>query len=206
LNQQNFERIICIDLQYSPDISGVPQGTVLGPVLFLLHIADIARNVSYGTKTSSYVDDTRANRNIKDHKVDCEVLQEVLASIYEWAEDVNIKFECLRFWPGRSEKPQFEYLSPENFPIEEKLHPRDLGVEISSGLTFAIHIVNTVTSASRLVGWSLRTFRRRSKLILDPERVGLSLPVVDPNRPILHLKTRVSLQTFLLSSGRPREL
>ena len=91
----------------SPVISGVPQGTVLGPVLFLLHIADIARNVSTGTKTSSYVDDTPANRSIKDPKVDCEVLQEDLASIDEWAEDVNMvfnadKFKCLRFWPGRS--------------------------------------------------------------------------------------------------------
>ena len=155
----------------SPVISGVPQGIVLGPVLFLLHIADIARNVSTGTKTSSYVDDTRANRCIRDHKVDCEVLQEDLASIYEWAEDVNMvfnadKFECLLFWPGKSEKPDYQYLSPENTPIEEKLHLRDLGVEIRSDLSFALHIENTVTSASRLVGWALRTFRRRSKLVM----------------------------------------
>ena len=98
----------------SPVISGVPQGTVLGPVLFLLHIADIARQVSPDTRTSSYVDDTRATRGIKDPAVDCKVLQDDLISIYQWAEDVNMvfnadKFECLRIWPGNSAKPDTEY-------------------------------------------------------------------------------------------------
>ena len=174
LDSKTRQQAVAVDGRISPlspVISGVPQGTVLGPVLFLLHIADIARNVSTGTKTSSYVDDTRANICIRDQKVECEVLQEDLASIYEWAEDVNMvfnadKFECLRFWPGKSEKPDYQYMSPENTPIEEKLHLRDLGVEISSDLSFALHIENTVTSASRLVGWALRTFRRRSKLVM----------------------------------------
>ena len=39
-------------------------------------------------------------------------------------------------------------------------------MELSSDLSFAVHIENTVTSATRLVGWSLRTFRRRSVFIM----------------------------------------
>ena len=75
------------------------------------------------------------------------------------------KFECLRYWP-RSAKPDFCYTSPDGTIIEEKAHLRDLGVEMSSDLTFNIHISNVVTAANRLVGWALRTFRRRSRLVM----------------------------------------
>ena len=153
--------------ELSPVISGVPQGTVLGPVLFLLHIADIASNVSAQTNTSSYVDDTRVQRSITDKDQDCRALQGDLATIYNWAERVNMtfnseKFECVRYWPGQC-VPDFQYLAPDQTPIEEKKHLRDLGVEISRDLKFEEHIENVVTSASSLVGWAMRTFRRRSK-------------------------------------------
>ena len=132
---------------------------------------DIARGVSPTTTTSSYVDDTRANRSITDIALDCQALQDDLAGIYAWAEDVNMvfnsdKFECLRFWPGKTSKPEFQYKSPDGTIIEEKANLRDLGVQISSDLSFSIHILNTVTAANRLVGWALRTFRRRSRMVM----------------------------------------
>ena len=76
------------------------------------------------------------------------------------------KFECIRFWPGKTTKPENEYLSPDQSPIEEKSHLSDLGVEISNDLSFSIHIENTITAATRLVSWSLRTFGRRSKFVM----------------------------------------
>ena len=76
------------------------------------------------------------------------------------------KFECLRFWPGNRQKPDIAYTGPDGVEIEEKEHLRDLGVEISRDLTFNVQIQNVINSASKLAGWGLRTFRRRSKLTM----------------------------------------
>ena len=72
-------------------MSGVPQGTVLGPVLFLVHIRNIANDLSAGTTASSFADDTRIQRGISSPQ-DCSALQEDLQVVYSWAEMVNIKF------------------------------------------------------------------------------------------------------------------
>ena len=151
----------------SPVVSGVPQGTVLGPVLFLIHIRDIANELSQGTTATSFADDTRVQRGVNDAS-DCVDLQADLNLIYNWAESVNMhfnsdKFECLRFWPGSGEPPEFQYKGPDDNDIEFKVDLRDLGVQLSSDLTFRLHVENIVAGASKLAGWGLRTFRRISK-------------------------------------------
>ena len=75
------------------------------------------------------------------------------------------KFEVLRYWPA-GQKPDLNYTSPDGTVIQEKEHLRDLGIEMASDLTFTLHISKTVSSANQLVGWALRTFRRRSKLVM----------------------------------------
>ena len=55
-------------------ISGVPQGTLLGPCLFLIHLMGISTNLSAETISSSFADDTRLQRGIAEES-DCEELQ-----------------------------------------------------------------------------------------------------------------------------------
>ena len=102
----------------SPVVSGVPQGTVLGPVLFLIHISDIAVGLSQGTTATSFADDTRVKRGVNSVQ-DCSDLQADLGTIYSWAAKVNMhfnsdKFECLRFWPCSGEQPSFQYRGPDD--------------------------------------------------------------------------------------------
>ena len=56
-----------------PVISGVPQGTVLGPLLFIIMIADINKDIAC-SKLISFADDTRVYNQISDTE-DCESLQ-----------------------------------------------------------------------------------------------------------------------------------
>ena len=66
-------------------LSGVPQGTVLGPVLFLVLISDISNNVD--SNITSFADDTKVFATINNPS-DCDDLQSDLDNIYSWSSAV----------------------------------------------------------------------------------------------------------------------
>ena len=74
----------------SPVLSGVPQGTVLGPLLFLIMISDINKGTT-SSKLVSLADDTQVYSNIAEAD-DCDNLQYDLNSIYNWAVHNNMFF------------------------------------------------------------------------------------------------------------------
>ena len=153
-----------------PVVSGVPQGTVLGPVLFLIHIRNISSNFSSGTYSSSFADDTKIWRKVNSRE-DCAQLQADLQSVYDWAAHINMlfnsnKFEWIRYSLTPETVPEFQYCAPDQTAIERKDSLRDLGVRLSSDLSFNLQIEKAVTTASQLVGWALRSFRCRGSYIL----------------------------------------
>ena len=95
------------------------------------------------------------------------------------------KFECLKYRPGGLTSDTL-YLSPEGSPIEVKQNLRDLGVQLSDDCTFTIHIDNVVTSVSNMVGWVLRTFRSRSKLVMYPHLKIIKLSACKKNVYLEH--------------------
>ena len=73
-------------------MSGVPQGTVLGLLLFLIMISDINKE----TTSSNFADDTRVYSNIAEAD-DCDNLQYDLNSIYNWVVHNNMFLNSEKF-------------------------------------------------------------------------------------------------------------
>jgi hypothetical protein len=131
------------------NISGVPQGSVLGPLLFLLYVNDIHRGIEADCRL--YADDTLLCRNVK--KTDGSDLQKDVMVLEEWSKVWHMPFnnkKCLHIQIGR-EVPDFVlFLNGEPIPTSSKV--RYLGLTIGSNLKWKDHITNITGQANKQLG------------------------------------------------------
>ena len=163
-------------------ISGVPQGSVLGPLLFLILIADIDAEVIHAI-IKSFADDTRAMKGINT-KEDVATLQREHEKIYKWSDDNNMglndkKFEGMRLGPDEKIKSETSYTSPSGKVIEMKDTVKDLGVLMSDDCTFKANIDKVIEKAKNISSWVLRTFKTRQEKPMLLLFKMLILPVLE---------------------------
>ena len=162
--------------------SGVPQGSVVGPLMFLILLRDIDNDVTL-SHVASFADDTRVLSGIRNSE-DVAHLQSDLEKIFGWADMNNAtfnpdKFECVRYGMDDTIKQSTAYTSSGGTTIQSTKHVRDLGVTLSDDATFTEHITRTAKSASLMCGWILRTFKTRERLPLITLWKALVSPVLD---------------------------
>lgn len=166
-------------------VSGVPQGTVLGPILFLIFIGDIDKELTYA-HASSFADDTRVVCRIEESE-DYEKMQSELCKIYEWADANNMKFnaskfEHLRYGPsdaGIRELFAPGYFSANHQSINNSEAVKDLGIIMSCSTHFDDHIEDRSRRGRRMAGWVFRTFATREKEPMILLYKSLVLPILE---------------------------
>jgi len=128
-----------------PVLSGVPQGSIIGPTLFVLFINDIYSGLSHGTNILLYADDTKIWREISEQE-DHNILQHDINFLMTWARTNKMKFhpdKCkvlaiLKRWsPFDGILPFTRYIySMGQTLLEYTDSEKDLGIIMTSSLNF----------------------------------------------------------------------
>lgn len=149
--------------------SGVPQGSHLGPLLFVLFINDVGNTLKFAT-ILIFADDIKIFARIKNF-YDQVCLQKDLDAIYEWSCLSQLRLNCskckvLSFIRSGTEL-QFQYTVASR-PLETVERIKDLGVIFQSNFEFDTHLNAVTSKAFQLLGFlkrSTREFRSYSSII-----------------------------------------
>ena len=176
-------QVVKVKNEYSKQekvVSGVPQGSVLGPLLFIILMIDINDSIMHAA-LGSYADDTRLWHTIIN-LLNANELQEELSKIYVWADLNNMtfnndKFEMMSFTSTNHPTNRNPlYLSPSGETLSRKEVIKDLGIQFDEKLTFHTHIVSTAAKGLRMAGWTLRTFKSRGRQLMLTLLKSLIIP------------------------------
>ena len=176
--------------------SGVPQGSVLGPVLFIIYINSMIEksNEQSGSDLFLYADDVKIFKEVKNEE-DVEILQNDLDRLVDWS-----KYSLLRFNPekcvvmriklGKKKLEVRNYYNIDETRLRIVEEEKDLGVIIDDKLSFEDHISQIVKKANSLVGITRRTFDYIDKNVFKAIFTSIIRPILEYAAPVWNPKKK----------------
>ena len=140
-------------------LSGVPQGTVLGPLMFLLYINDLPSRVNIDTRCRLFADDCLLYRII-DGLEDQVQLQSDLRELEQWAADWGMQFnpsKCHVLSANKRSHHHQYFYELCGVVLKSVESEKYLGVTLSSDLSWSSHITAICTKANQKLGFIKRT-------------------------------------------------
>ena len=187
-------------------ISGVPQGTVLGPLLFLLFVNDIELYIE-NSHLKLFADDSRLFKKIHPSSSPdgSECLQNDLDNVCRWATANNMvlnetKFQLLSHHvhshapnnnmrmlqqlPFAEAQYIRQYTLPNNAILEGSSYLTDLGIVVSNDFSFEWHINQIAKKANMKCSWILSVFRTRDSYSMLTLFRSLVLSILEYSCPL----------------------
>lgn len=150
--------------------SSVPQGSNLGPLLFLIVVNDLPEVVKY-SESFLFADDFKCSKKINSES-DSLKLQEDLDAVCKWAKDNRLEFnirKCSVMTYTLKTQPVYYEYKMNGIALERQRECKDLGIIFDPKLNFDLHIQKKVKEASRMLGFIKRvssSFKSVNTLII----------------------------------------
>ena len=144
-----------------PVSSGVPQGSVLGPILFSLYINDLPDNIQSNVRL--FADDTAVYLAVQGQE-DTDIIQNDPNILQEWEKAWDMEFnpsKCQVVHISRSRKPIKNKYTMHGQVLDSIDHARYLSVDISSNLNFSHHVNRATANASKSLGFLKRNIKTK---------------------------------------------
>ena len=179
-----------------PVISGIPQGSVLGPILFVIYINDLPDVVK--SKIYLFADDTKVLNKIKTMD-DSLSLQEDINALGEWSKDWLLQFnldKCHVLTLGKHENIVHAHnYHLNNHELEHVFDEKDLGIILDPELKFEEHIAAKVKKANSIMGLIRRSFSHLGPSLFTKLYTTFVRPHLEYGQAVWspHLKRNINL-------------
>ena len=161
--------------------SGVPQGTVLGPLFFLVYINDISKGLSKGTKLNLFADDSLLYRIIRSAE-DILILQKDLNTLQLWEKKWKMEFhpgKCQLLRITNKKKPLIATYTIHNTPISETDSAKYLGVVIDSHLHWRYQYSSMIKKCNSTLAFLRRNLYNSPKFVKEKCYTTLVRPKIE---------------------------
>ena len=140
-------------------LGGIPQGSVVGLIQFMIYINDLPRAVSSNAKM--FTDDTRLFARSDNEDV-ATAIQEDLDSVFDWSENWQLSFYPQKCKVLGQTKLEAQYTMKASDgcgqQVTDSAAEKDLGVLVDNQLFFKDHVASITSKANRMLGIIRRKF------------------------------------------------